>query len=162
MKLHLACVLFLVGCSSFVAETGELDVGNDNGSIPVVVPSVVPTVTVSPVPNTVTFNKVYTEVLSSCANTCHNDNSGMSGGLNFADINNQLVAYQNLYNVQGSTYPNFIRVVPGNPNTSLLVLKLEGSTAATGAQMPLNAVAPLTPAQIQLVRDWITAGALNN
>lgn len=51
------------------------------------------------------------------------------------------------------------RVQPGDANNSVLVKRLEGS--ACGNRMPLGGSA-LSSASIQLIRDWITQGALNN
>lgn len=49
-----------------------------------------------------------------------------------------------------------LRVEPGNPDDSLIVLKLEGPPPAFGSRMPLLGE-PLTAEEIQLVRDWITS-----
>jgi hypothetical protein len=54
--------------------------------------------------------------------------------------------------------PSLQRVEPGDPNNSYLIQKLEG-TAAEGRQMPLNG-APLPQADINVIRQWITDGAL--
>ena len=48
-------------------------------------------------------------------------------------------------------------VVAGSPTKSLLYLKLEPSPAC-GDRMPQGAT-PLTAAQLELVRSWISAGA---
>ena len=54
------------------------------------------------------------------------------------------------------------RVSPGNPDQSYLMLKLQGSgDCFTGSRMP-RGNAPLSAAQLQLIRDWITNGAPNN
>lgn len=53
-------------------------------------------------------------------------------------------------------------VAPGQPSKSFLVFKLDGTGACfAGVRMPKNA-SPLSAAQIQLVRQWITEGAKNN
>jgi hypothetical protein len=54
--------------------------------------------------------------------------------------------------------PALQRVAPGDPNKSYLIQKLEG-TAATGGRMPLNGT-PLSQADINMIRQWITDGAL--
>lgn len=53
------------------------------------------------------------------------------------------------------------RVDPGNPGNSYLLDKLSGVALCDGLQMPLN-TAPLQPADIQLISDWICQGAANN
>jgi len=54
--------------------------------------------------------------------------------------------------------PASLRVDPGDPDASYLIRKLEG-TASTGGQMPLGAP-PLPQSDIDVIRQWITNGAL--
>ncbi len=49
-------------------------------------------------------------------------------------------------------------VVPGDPDNSLLIKRLEGTI---NPQMPLN-LPPLSQPQIDTIRDWIAEGALDN
>lgn len=51
-----------------------------------------------------------------------------------------------------------VRVVPGDPDKSLLYLKVSMPAPPCGERMPLNA-APLDASQIALLRAWIEAGA---
>jgi hypothetical protein len=51
-----------------------------------------------------------------------------------------------------------VRVVPGDPAASLLYRKISEDAPPCGSRMP-QAAAPLPPALIALVRDWIAAGA---
>jgi Big-like domain-containing protein len=53
-----------------------------------------------------------------------------------------------------------LRVKPGDPDNSFLTIKLTGPSLPQGSPMPLGKP-PLSAAQIQLIRDWITAGAPN-
>jgi len=57
-----------------------------------------------------------------------------------------------------------LRVVPGDPNNSFLVQKLEGTMARDeGNIMPDGADEPIDPTcRIRMVRQWITDGALDN
>jgi hypothetical protein len=65
-------------------------------------------------------------------------------------------SFGNLVNVTSVEIATLKRVLPGNANNSYLVWKLDGGHGiAIGAP-------PLPPAQIEKVRDWISAGALNN
>ena len=66
-------------------------------------------------------------------------------------------SYANLVNVNSNEVPSLKRVKPSDPDNSYLVHKIEG-TAAVGGRMPLNR-APLSNAQISLIRQWITEGA---
>ena len=54
-----------------------------------------------------------------------------------------------------------MRVAPGNPDDSYLVIKLEGSSRMVGQQMPRGRD-PLSAEQIGTVRQWIADGAPNN
>jgi len=49
-------------------------------------------------------------------------------------------------------------VIPGDPDQSLLIQRLEGTVSPT---MPLNAP-PFTMVEIDRIRQWIVEGALNN
>jgi len=57
-----------------------------------------------------------------------------------------------------------LRVVPGNPDASFLVQKLEGKQARDeGGIMPDGADEPIDPeCRIKMVRQWILDGALDN
>ncbi|MHC4939881.1 MAG: c-type cytochrome domain-containing protein [Planctomycetota bacterium] len=49
-------------------------------------------------------------------------------------------------------------VVPGDPENSLLIQRLEGTIAP---RMPQN-LPPLSPAEIDVIKQWIREGALDN
>jgi hypothetical protein len=57
-----------------------------------------------------------------------------------------------------------LRVVPGAPTNSYFVQKLDGTMARDeGNMMPDGTDEPIDPAcRIRMVRDWISAGALDN
>ena len=63
----------------------------------------------------------------------------------------------NLINVPAPRDPSQIRVIPGNPDGSLLIHKLEG-TQTLGQRMPLGGPF-LDQSTINVIRQWITAGA---
>jgi hypothetical protein len=65
-----------------------------------------------------------------------------------------------IINVPSTTRPEFKRVVPGDPDKSLLILKVRPDTSATdyGAKMPYS-FQPLSIAEVTLVRNWIADGA---
>ena len=67
-------------------------------------------------------------------------------------------ARDNLVNVPSNEVPSLLRVSPGNPDASYVVMKIEGASGIQGQRMPLGGT-PLTSAEIALVRDWIEAGA---
>ncbi|MFQ5456505.1 MAG: hypothetical protein ACE5EA_09960 [Nitrospirota bacterium] len=68
---------------------------------------------------------------------------------------------ENLVDVDSDEKPGVGRVVPGDPDNSYLILKLEGNSNIDGERMPLNGSA-LTNEEIAVIREWITNGALDN
>jgi len=93
---------------------------------------------------------------SNCAVTgCH-----VSGGSAPFTLNAG-ASYAQLVNQNATVGPcqGQRRVIPNDPANSVLVKRLEGSTC--GNRMPLGG-SPLPAASIQLIRDWISQGALNN
>jgi len=87
---------------------------------------------------------------------CH----GASGGMSLAAAN----AYNNLVNVRGNNAScnTLDRVEPGQPDNSLLVRKISGTTC--GGRMPASDPSYFAndPGLITRIRSWILAGALNN
>lgn len=72
------------------------------------------------------------------------------------------VAYGSLVNVPSSGKPGAIRVIPGDPENSYLIHKLEGRTGIVGLRMPRNAGPFLTNGQMLVLKRWIAIGAPNN
>ena len=95
---------------------------------------------------------------TSCV-TCHTANGRTpSGGMNL----DHAVAYDQLVNVASRERPDLLRVVPGNPDDSYMVHKLEGRSGIIGRRMPFNGPPFLTSGQIQIMRRWIEIGAPRN
>ena len=63
----------------------------------------------------------------------------------------------NLINVPSPRDSNLIRVVPGNPDASFLIQKLDG-TQTLGDRMP-DGGPYLTTATVNVIRQWIQDGA---
>jgi hypothetical protein len=70
------------------------------------------------------------------------------------------LAYENIVNVHSSEVPALMRIKPGEPDSSYLVMKIEGKQEV-GAQMPLTG-GPLPNKDIQTIRSWVEAGAKND
>ena len=71
------------------------------------------------------------------------------------------VAHASLVGVPSSAKPGAIRVIPGDPENSYLIHKLEGRPGIVGTPMPRGNVL-LTEGQIRVIRRWIELGARND
>ncbi|HET7217811.1 MAG TPA: hypothetical protein VFJ02_07170 [Vicinamibacterales bacterium] len=119
-----------------------------------------------PSPNLVpTFGSVRTEIFettdaagrTSCV-TCHTDQGRAPAG----NLNLRLDPYGALVNRPSRQKAGETLVVPGNPDDSYLIKKLEGRDGISGAQMPRNGPPYLTAGQLVVIRRWIEIGAPNN
>ncbi len=88
-------------------------------------------------------------IFSACTG-CH----GGSGGLTLSSD-----PYGNLVDVEAGCDGN-TRVIPGDPDESYLVRKLEGGPDICGGQMPQGGTLPSE--DIDTIRQWIDEGALDN
>ncbi len=84
---------------------------------------------------------------------CHVD--GAPFGL---DMRNGATA-GNTIMVQSSEIPSLNRVTPFDATNSYLYMKVSGDPRIVGDPMPAFAP-PLPPQEVQLIADWINAGAL--
>ncbi len=90
-----------------------------------------------------------------CATSSCHSGANPSGGLDLSDAD---TSHAELVDVPSDDDPMILRVAPGAPDDSYLVQKIEG-TAAQGQQMPPGGAAPLSQAEIDAIRQWITDGA---
>ena len=120
-----------------------------------------------PTPNLeVSFASIQREIFSSTDSrgrvaciTCHNAaNAAATAGL----ILTEGAANAALVGVPSRTKPGAIRVIPGDPDNSYLVHKLEGAPGIVGLRMPGNGGPFLTEGQMLVIRRWIAEGAGNN
>lgn len=92
---------------------------------------------------------------------CH-ESSSQEGDL---DLETSL-AWEQLVNVPAAHEKAVgkIRVVPGDPDASFLIQKLDGTLERDeGDLMPQGIDEPIDPAcRIRMIRQWISDGALNN
>lgn len=98
------------------------------------------------------FEQLQRDLFTPTCSGCHG-NSGPAG-LSLTAAN----AYSNLVNVASRTNPSVLRVTPGDPDNSMIIMKVEGR-AGVGSRMPLGGSA-LSAETIELLRDWIAAGAV--
>lgn len=86
---------------------------------------------------------------------CHtNVGRNPAGGLNLAGD-----AHSALVNVSSRGKPEVTLVVPGNPDASYLLHKLEGRSSIVGLRMPRSGPPYLTDGQLLVIRRWIAIGA---
>lgn len=117
-----------------------------------------------------TFLQVYALFrCGSCAGFCHGAVAGLNFGLSTNDIYDALLGSDRMgaptadIAMQGAC-GGMKRVVPGKPDESVLYQKL-ANMATCGMAMPPPGTpdGPLfTPAQLEVVRSWIAAGAKKN
>jgi hypothetical protein len=111
-----------------------------------------------------TFSSIQQEIFSSgdssgrpaCTN-CHNAVGSRFNGLDLSPA----VSYSNLVNVASRGKAGAVRVIPGDPENSYLIHKLEGRSTIAGVRMPLGGPY-LETGQIQVIKRWIEIGAPNN
>jgi predicted CxxxxCH...CXXCH cytochrome family protein len=137
----------------------------------------------SPAPGPNSFTNVYSTVIApNCTNVyCHDNGVPVTvGGL---DMSNQVIAYWSLVNhvLEGPSCGNTIaqrRVIPSQPENSLLYLKVSMGNPPCGVQMPADPVAlwpsgPGAPSAVfsgkalssddqRLIYNWIKEGAQND
>ena len=71
-------------------------------------------------------------------------------------------SYQALVSQPSRFKTGAIFVVPGDPDASYLVHKLEGAADIVGSRMPRGTGPFVTSGQMQIIRRWIELGAKND
>jgi hypothetical protein len=90
---------------------------------------------------------------------CHsNVGRNPSGGMNLLST----VSYANLVGVPSTGKPGAVRVIPGDPENSYIIHKLEGQSDIAGVRMPRGNGPFLTDGQLLVIKRWIANGAPNN
>jgi hypothetical protein len=113
-----------------------------------------------------TFSSIQREIFDTtdssgrlaCTNCHTNVGRNPSGGLNLVSG----VSYASLVRVASTGKPGATRVIPGDPDNSYIVHKLEGSADIVGVRMPRGNGPYLTDGQILVIKRWIANGAPNN
>ncbi len=105
-----------------------------------------------------TLTQLQADIFTPICSVCHTGvGASLPGSQNLTAGN----TYTSIVNVTSIEVPTMKRIVPGDPDNSYLVLKIQGSPGIVGVQMPASG-GPLSQAQIDEVRAWVAAGALNN
>jgi hypothetical protein len=107
----------------------------------------------TPLPLTADFQSIQDNVFTPICVHCHSGAAAPQGlQLDAAH------SYALLVGVPSNESPSIERVAPGDPDSSYIVLKLQGSAGIVGARMPFGG--PYLPqATIDVIRQWIAAGA---
>ena len=71
-------------------------------------------------------------------------------------------AYDSLVGRASTGKPGAVRVIPGDPDNSYLVRKLERASDIIGERMPRGTGPFLSQGQMLVIRRWIQEGAPNN
>ena len=71
-------------------------------------------------------------------------------------------SYQNLIGRPSTGKAGATLVIPGDPDNSYIVKKLEGHADIAGQRMPRGNGPFLEPGQMSVIRRWIEEGAANN
>ena len=120
-----------------------------------------------PTPNlTPTFSSIQQEIFNTTDSSgrpacigCHTDNGRTpAGGLGLLEGR----SYQALVSQPSRFKTGAVLVVPGDPDASYLVHKLEGAADIAGSRMPRGTGPFLTSGQMQIIRRWIELGAKND
>ena len=103
------------------------------------------------------FNTTDSRGRQACTN-CHTDSGRTpAGGLNLRSG----AAHTSLVGTGSTGKPGAVRVIPGDPETSYLIHKLEARAGIAGTPMP-RGDALLAEGQIRVIKRWIELGARND
>jgi hypothetical protein len=104
------------------------------------------------------FNATDSSGRLACTNCHSNQGRNPSGGMNLLEG----LSYTQLVGVASTGKPGAVRVIPGDPENSYIIHKLEGRSDITGVRMPRGNGPYLTEGQMLVIKRWIANGAPNN
>lgn len=150
MRTIVRCLLLLVVLG--VAACG----GDDSPTAPTA--STTPTTPTPPAVGnlTATLSSIQREVFNPAC-VVHHGPSEASAGLDISEGR----SFENLVNVP-STQVGLNLVAPNDAENSYLIHKLDGRAGISGARMPIGAGGFLSDEAIDVIKQWINAGAQNN
>jgi hypothetical protein len=103
--------------------------------------------------NTPLFNSVQ-KIFSNCLSSGFHGSENPQAG----QVLSSGVPFLNIVAVRSNEVPNLLRINPEFPEKSYLLQKIEQEKLLIGGQMPLGGP-PLSREQIEIIRQWISAGA---
>ncbi|MBI3194855.1 MAG: hypothetical protein HYZ34_10380 [Ignavibacteriae bacterium] len=107
------------------------------------------------------LSNIQTEIFDkSCGmSSCH---GGNAGGLNLQNGNSYSQLLNVLSNNDGAHSPPFMRVLPGKPDSSFLIIKLTNPTPSQQGSLMPQVGGALPQEKINVIRQWISNGANND
>jgi mono/diheme cytochrome c family protein len=106
-----------------------------------------------------TLTQIQASIFTPICSVCHNGvGTALPGALNLTTAATTYKAFVGQFTLE---QPTVQFVAPGNPNTSYVIQKLQGTVTISGKQMPLGGPY-LSTAQISQISQWIAAGPQNN
>jgi hypothetical protein len=138
------------------ATDADGNVGSSNASV-------VTVANTAPPPPQVTLTQLQTQIFTPICSGCH---SGV--GTSLPGVQNLTAGntFASVVNVPSIEQPALKRIAPNDPTNSYLIQKIEGAPGITGSQMPFGCGGAGNPcldqATINLVKTWVSQGALNN
>jgi uncharacterized protein (TIGR03118 family) len=114
-------------------------------------------------PVQVTLTQLQTQIFTPICSGCHNGiGTSLPGVQNLTNGH----TFASVVNVPSIEQPTLDRIKPNDPVNSYLIDKIEGAAGITGGRMPLGCGSVANPcldqATIDMVKAWISQGALNN
>jgi uncharacterized protein (TIGR03118 family) len=111
----------------------------------------------------VTLTQLQTQIFTPICSGCHT-----GGGTSLPGVQNLTAGntFANIVNVASIEQPSLLRIKPNDPANSYLVQKILGAPGITGSRMPFGCGSTANPCldqpTIDLVKTWVSQGALNN
>jgi uncharacterized protein (TIGR03118 family) len=110
----------------------------------------------------VTLTQLQTQIFTPICSGCH---TGVGTTLPGAQNLTAGHTFASIVGVASLEQPSLLRIKPNDPTNSYLLQKIEGVPGITGSRMPFGCPTTtpcLDQATIDLVKTWISQGALNN
>jgi len=114
-------------------------------------------------PVQVTLTQLQTQIFTPICSGCHTGIGTSLPGVQNLTAGHTFASIVNVPSIEQATLD---RIKPNDPANSYLIQKIEGAATITGSRMPLGCGAVSNPcldqATIDLVKTWVSQGALNN
>lgn len=158
LSTMLTLLALLAACSSGGKTTTSATTTTTNTTTTTTTPTTTTATATTTSSSGISYSKDVQPIFNNYCVGCHQGVG--SGGLTLEPN----LSYSKLVGVPSTQSATQPRVKAGAPDQSYLFAKLKGTqvqAGGSGAQMPYGA-APLSQARINLIQQWIAAGAPNN